>query len=202
MFSRADPGARAADRNPLRRPPPGPRRSRHRSAGRRPARQLARSRARRAIFPDALPQVTFLSCLTWARLSCEPMEEATRAAAWIALNDAQHAILDAEAAARELLRLLDRLRLVEAAIAATVRLLPQGPGLDSLVRARRMARANASARADGGRNTSRPPSSWTVFCAPVTGGATRRRSCRHSPPPWAPTSTTPHEAQGLAWRSR
>ena len=81
------------------------------------------------------------------------MEEAARAAAWMTLNDAQHAILDAEAAPLELLRLPDRLRLVEAAVTATVRLLPQGLDLDSPVRARRMAHANANALADGGRNT-------------------------------------------------
>jgi hypothetical protein len=47
-------------------------------------------------FPDALPQVTFLPCLTWVRLSCEPVEEASRVAVWMALNDAQAAILDAD----------------------------------------------------------------------------------------------------------
>lgn len=102
------------------------------------------------VFPDALPQVTFLPCLTWVRLSCEPVEEAARAAAWMALNDAQHAILDAEAAPRELVRLLDRIRLVEAAASATARLLPQGPDLDALLRAGRMARATAHALYDGG----------------------------------------------------
>jgi hypothetical protein len=101
-------------------------------------------------FPDALPQVTFLPCLTWVWLSCEPVEEATRGAAWMALNDAQHAIVDAEAAPRELVRLPDHLRLVDAAAAATVRLLPQGPHVDALLRAGRMTRTTARAVSDSG----------------------------------------------------
>lgn len=102
------------------------------------------------LFPDALPPVTFLPCLTWVRLSCEPVEEATRVAAWMALNDAQHAILDAEAAPGELARLPESLGLVIAAATATVRLLPQGPHLDALVRARGRVRATASALSDRG----------------------------------------------------
>jgi hypothetical protein len=47
-------------------------------------------------------------------------------------------------------RLPDRLGLVVAAATATVRLLPQGPHLDALLRARRMARTTADALSDGG----------------------------------------------------
>jgi len=101
------------------------------------------------LFPDALPQATFLPCLTWVRLSCEPVEEAAGVAAWMALNDAQHAILDAEAAPGELVRLPDRLGLVVAAATATVPLLPQGPHLDALLRARRMVRRTANAVSGG-----------------------------------------------------
>jgi hypothetical protein len=61
-----------------------------------------------------------------------------------------HAIVDAEAAPRELVRLPDRLRLVEVAAAATERLLPPGSHVDALCRARRVARATANAVADGG----------------------------------------------------
>ena len=45
---------------------------------------------------DAIPVVTFLPCDTWARLSVQLPGPALRAAAWIALNDAQHAIEEAE----------------------------------------------------------------------------------------------------------
>jgi hypothetical protein len=89
--------------------------------------------------------VTFLPSLTWARLPCEPVEEAARVAAWLALNDAQHAILDGEVALGELLRLPHRLGLVVAAVTATAGLLPQGPHLDALFRAGRMAEAVANA---------------------------------------------------------
>jgi hypothetical protein len=102
------------------------------------------------IFPDALPQSTFLPCLTWVRLSCESIEDASRIAAWMALNDAQHAILDAEVAPRELVRLPERLRLVAAAAAASARVLPQGPHLDALLRAQQMTRATARSLHDGG----------------------------------------------------
>jgi hypothetical protein len=102
------------------------------------------------LFHDALPQVTFLPCHTWIRLSCEPVDEAARVGAWLALNDAQHAILDAEAAPRDLVRLPQRLRLVAAAATATLRLLPQGPHLEPLLRAERLARATAKALSEGG----------------------------------------------------
>jgi hypothetical protein len=44
-----------------------------------------------------IPQETFLPCVTWSRLSVELPGAALRAAAWLALNDLQHAIDDAEA---------------------------------------------------------------------------------------------------------
>ena len=99
-------------------------------------------------FPDGLPQATFLPALTWARLPCEPLEEASLVAAWMALNDAQHAVLDAEVAPEELKRLPHRLGLVIAAATSTIRLLPPGPHLDGLARARRitLAAANVFAR--------------------------------------------------------
>ena len=129
-------------------------------------------------FPDALPQVTFLPCLTWVRLAIEPMEEATRAAAWMALNEAQHAILDAEAARLELLRLPDRLRLVAAAITATLRLLPQGSDVGALLRARRLACANANALLDGG---------GTIAANVLMDGILRSRDRLGGPPPVMPT---------------
>lgn len=46
-----------------------------------------------------IPQETFLPCLTWARLEVELPGVALRAAAWLALNDLQHAIEEAEARA-------------------------------------------------------------------------------------------------------
>ncbi len=99
-------------------------------------------------FPDGLPQATFLPALTWARLPCEPPKEAARVAAWMALNDAQHAVLDAAAPPVELQRLPQRFGLVIAAATSTIRLLPPGPHLDDLVRARRLtlAAANVCAR--------------------------------------------------------
>ncbi len=94
-----------------------------------------------ALFPHALPQSTFLPCLTWCRLACESTETAARTAAWIALNDAAHAILDANAASSEYRRLPARLNVVAAASAAASRVLPEGPHLDQLLRAQRIARA-------------------------------------------------------------
>ncbi len=45
-----------------------------------------------------IPQETFLPCVTWSRLAVELPGVALRAAAWLALNDLQHAIEEAEAA--------------------------------------------------------------------------------------------------------
>jgi hypothetical protein len=93
-------------------------------------------------FPDALPQSTFLACLTWCRLGCEPVEKAAHAAAWFALNDAAHAILDANVSPNEFKRLAARFRVVISAIDATVRLLPKGPHINGLIRAQRVIRAS------------------------------------------------------------
>lgn len=82
-------------------------------------------------FPDGLPQVTFLPSLTWTRLSCEPIEAAVIAAAWLALNDAQHAILDAEASPGEVRRLPLRLQLVCAAASVTADQLPRGDYMEA-----------------------------------------------------------------------
>ena len=95
-------------------------------------------------FPDALPQVTFLPSLTWARLACESVDETARAAAWMALNEATHAILDANAAPVEFQRLPARFGVVIAATTSTIRLLPEGRHLDDLIRARRITLATAN----------------------------------------------------------
>jgi hypothetical protein len=93
------------------------------------------------LFPHSLPQSTFLPSLTWSRLACESMETATRFAAWMALNDAAHAILDANAAPAQYRLLPARFRVVAAASAETVRLLPRGPHLDELRHAQRLTQA-------------------------------------------------------------
>jgi hypothetical protein len=52
---------------------------------------------RAALWFPVMPQETFLPCLTWCRLQVELPGVALRAAAWLALNDLQHAIDDAAA---------------------------------------------------------------------------------------------------------
>ena len=69
------------------------------------------------LFPDALPHVTFLPCLTWVRLSGEPVEEAARVAADGVLCCERAS--DAEAAVSELVRLPELLSLVLAVASAT-----------------------------------------------------------------------------------
>ena len=106
-----------------------------------------------ANFPDGLPQATFLPCLTWCRLACEPVDEAARVAAWLTLNDAQHAVLDAEAnPMAEAPRLRVRLRVVAAAAATTGDLLPRGNHLDVLFRAVRIVENCERALAGGVRS--------------------------------------------------
>jgi hypothetical protein len=101
-------------------------------------------------FPHALPQSTFVPCLTWARLACEPIDQAALAAAWFVLNDAQHAIVDAEASVDEAPRLFrHRLGLAAAAGEATITLLPTGPHMAALEQAVRVARTTADAAARG-----------------------------------------------------
>jgi hypothetical protein len=96
-------------------------------------------------FPDGLPQATFLPCTTWCRLACESSDDAARAAAWLALNDAQHALNDAELSEQERARLKARFAVVLAATSSTVRVLPEGSYLAPIRRAERVLRASASA---------------------------------------------------------
>jgi hypothetical protein len=100
-------------------------------------------------FPDTLPQVTFLPCLTWARLACETEEQALRAAAWFALNDAQHAIRDLEESARLAMRFSERLLVVNAAASATLSLFADSEHLKPLKRSHRMVRGLRNAWRDG-----------------------------------------------------
>lgn len=72
-----------------------------------------------------IPQETYLPCLTWARLSVELPGVALRAAAWLALNDLQHAIEEAESRAALDIRWFDRrVQNVIGACAATLRVMP------------------------------------------------------------------------------
>ena len=100
-------------------------------------------------FPHALPQSTFVPCLAWARLACESVEQAARVAAWMVLNDSQHAIVDAEASHREALLLPDRLQLAAAAGEATIPLLTTGPHMQPLAQAVRVAYTSADVVARG-----------------------------------------------------
>jgi hypothetical protein len=89
-------------------------------------------------FSDRLPPATFLPSLAWARLACEPVDQAAQAAAWIALNDVQSAILDAEADPAEAARLSHHYLLAAGAITCTLRVLPEGSHLTDLQRSRRV----------------------------------------------------------------
>lgn len=104
-----------------------------------------------SIFPDGLPQSTFLPCLTWSRLACESGELAASVAAWIALNDAAHAILDANASITEYQRLSGRFQVVATSAGATIRVLPQGAHLEELLRVQRVTMAAARVFADNPR---------------------------------------------------
>jgi len=95
-------------------------------------------------FPEALPQETFLPCLTWSRLACESVEDAARASAWLALNEGCHAILDVQADVAELQRLEGRFGTLVAATSSTMRLLPEGDHLDLLAKARRLILATGN----------------------------------------------------------
>jgi hypothetical protein len=92
-------------------------------------------------FPDALPPETFLPSLAWCRLACESMEDATRASAWWALNDAGHAINDAYANSMERQRLSARFALVAAAISSTIRVMPEESQSGVLAKVQRLIRA-------------------------------------------------------------
>lgn len=98
------------------------------------------------LFPDMLPQSTFLPCLAWLRLGHESVADTGRTAAWFVLNDAQHAILDVGG----LTRLLAHFQVVSMSAAVTLDVLPIGPHLGDLHRARRMVRRLGRVLADGG----------------------------------------------------
>jgi hypothetical protein len=103
-------------------------------------------------FPHSLPQSTFVPCLTWVRLVCEPVEDAAAVAAWMILNDSQHAIIDASMNIEEARALPDRLRLAAAAGVATISLLPCGSHMKALEQAVRVAESTAfvaARKADG-----------------------------------------------------
>jgi hypothetical protein len=95
------------------------------------------------LFPHGLPQSTFLPSEIWARLICDPLDEATRVAAWLVLNDALHAVNDADADATEALLLNGRFRVVVAAGLATIAVLPKGLHLKPLEQAIRAVRGAA-----------------------------------------------------------
>jgi hypothetical protein len=101
-------------------------------------------------FPRGLPQSTFVPCLTWARLASEPVEDAALVAAWMVLNDSQHAIVDAEATTQEARVLPHRLQLAAAAGAATISLLPDGSHMSALRQAVRVGESTALVVAHGG----------------------------------------------------
>ena len=103
------------------------------------------------LFSDGLPQSTFLPCLAWCRLPYESIEHAARFAAWFALNDATHAILDANASFAEYSRLAGRFEVVATAAGATCRLFPKGRHLDELLRAERISRAAGKVFAENPR---------------------------------------------------
>lgn len=98
-------------------------------------------------FP-AMPLSTFLPANAWARLAVELPDEAARAVAWHALNDAVHAYedaLDMQGSMHDrLLPLLARLDLVVTAVAATIATLPAA-AIDPLVDVLELSRAAAAA---------------------------------------------------------
>ena len=77
---------------------------------------------------SSMPQSTFLPANTWARLAVELPDRAMQAVAWLALNDARHAYLDALRDAGPLpgriAALNSRLHLIGTALAATITTLP------------------------------------------------------------------------------
>jgi hypothetical protein len=74
-----------------------------------------------------IPQETFLPCLTWSRLAVELPGPALRAAAWLALNDLQHVIDEAEAQpATNVVWLERRVQNVITACEATLDVMPRG----------------------------------------------------------------------------
>lgn len=77
----------------------------------------------------AMPVCTFLPANTWARLAMELPERAVKAAAWLAINDAVHAYMDAKEVPGPLpgrvAHLVAHLRLIATAAAATAATLPE-----------------------------------------------------------------------------
>src|SRR5262249_47918336 len=71
-----------------------------------------------------MPQSTCLPANMWARLAVEVPDQAARAVAWLAINDALHAYLDTQEASGSLLQrvapLVARLHLIGTAVAATI----------------------------------------------------------------------------------
>ncbi|MBJ7330128.1 MAG: hypothetical protein JHC95_09545 [Solirubrobacteraceae bacterium] len=100
-------------------------------------------------FQDQLPQVTFLPILAHARLAVEAVPTAARAVAWMALNDAQHAINDAGVSPLAARRLARHLELVAVAATVSSRVLPQGDHLEPVDRAANIARTTAEGVTDG-----------------------------------------------------
>jgi hypothetical protein len=77
---------------------------------------------------SAMPQSTFLPANAWARLAVELPHHAVQAISWLALNDAQHAYLDAGEMSgpvpERIAALNSRLHLIATALTATVTTLP------------------------------------------------------------------------------
>jgi hypothetical protein len=74
---------------------------------------------------EKIPQETFLPCLTWARLDVELPGAALQAAAWMALNDLQHAIDETEAKpSLDIPEFARRVMNVIGACTATLRVMP------------------------------------------------------------------------------
>jgi hypothetical protein len=78
---------------------------------------------------SAMPMSTFLPANAWARLAVELPDQAAQSVAWLAINDAVHAYLDAEEAKGALLDrvrpLISRLQLIGTSLVATISTLPQ-----------------------------------------------------------------------------
>jgi hypothetical protein len=77
---------------------------------------------------SAMPLSTFLPANAWARLAVELPDQAMRSVAWLALNDARHAYLDAMemsgSLSERIAQLNSRLHLIGTALAATITTLP------------------------------------------------------------------------------
>lgn len=99
-----------------------------------------------------MPLSTFLPANMWSRLAVEVPDQAAQAVAWLAVNDALHAYLDAQEASGRLDKrvgpLVARLQLISTAVAATMATLPLqavGPLTEVLDTVRAAASANLAA---------------------------------------------------------